>query len=102
LERLEGLSETLGGVGSCGEIVIGCRHLKLLDLAVDAHDINAIQGVQDTVSDVTDGKDIPADRARISRCRVERELGRPEVETGEVDLGPTILEDDGSSSLVAN
>src|SRR5215208_5318154 len=87
LEPLECLSETLGGLGSCGEIVIGYLHLKLLDLAVEAHDISTIQGVQDTVPDVTNGKDIPADRARISRLRVERELSCPEVEPGEVDLG---------------
>ena len=51
MERLEGVSETLGGIGSCQEIIIGYRHLKLLDLAVKAHDISTIQGVQDTVSD---------------------------------------------------
>src|SRR5215213_6289703 len=87
LERLEGLSETLGGLRSCGEIIIGCRHLKLLDLAVEADDISTIQGIQDTVPDVSDGEDIPADGASLPRRRVKRELSCPEVQTGEVDLG---------------
>src|SRR5215210_1929291 len=86
-ERPEGVSETLGGVGRCGEIAVGYRHLKLLDLAVDADDIGTIQGVQDTVPDIADGKDIPADGASLPHRRVERELGCPEVHAGEVDLG---------------
>ena len=86
MERLEGLSETFCGLGSYREIIIGYRHLKLLDVAVEAHDISTIQGVQDTVSDVTNGKDIPPDRTNLPR-RVERELGGPEVHAGQVDLG---------------
>lgn len=87
LELPECLSETLGGVGCCGEIVVGCRHLELLDLGVEADDIGITQGVQDTVPDVADGKDIPANCARVPRRRVERELGGPEIKAGEVDLG---------------
>src|SRR5215216_1528859 len=86
LEPSEGVSETLGGVGCCGEIAVGCRHLELLDLGVDADEIGTIQGVQDTVSDVADGKDIAADCARVPRRRVQRELSGPEVEAGKVDL----------------
>jgi hypothetical protein len=75
LERLKSLSETPGGVGSCGEIAIGCRHLKLLDLAVEADDISTIQGVQDTVPDVTNGKDIPADKLTLSMAAASRRIG---------------------------
>jgi hypothetical protein len=42
LELSEDVTETLGGVGRCGEIVVGCRHLELLDLGVDAEAIGAI------------------------------------------------------------
>jgi hypothetical protein len=83
----EGISQTLGGVGCCGEILLGCRHLELLNLGVDADHIGIIQGAQDTVPDVSDGKDIPADKTSIPRRRVERELGGAEVHAGEVDLG---------------
>ena len=69
LELPEGISQTLGGVGCCGEILLGCRHLELLNLGVEADHIGIIHGVQDTVPNVADSKDIAAAWAGASRPR---------------------------------
>ena len=87
LQGPEGVSQALCGVGCCGEIAVGRRHLELQELGVDAGSVGTRQAVQDPVPDVAEGKDVAVDRARVTRRGVDHDLGGPEIQAGEVDLG---------------
>jgi hypothetical protein len=83
----EGISETLGGFGCRGKIAFAHSHLEVQEPGVDAGGIGTVQRVQDAVPDVVEGKDVAVDRAGFAGRRVDHELGGPQVEAGEVDLG---------------
>ena len=66
LQLLEDLSEALGGIRCCGEVLVVHGGLEFLERAVDAGGVGAVQRVQDPVPDVVEGKDIPVDRGRVA------------------------------------
>ena len=63
---LEDVPEALGGIRCCGEIVVLLVHggLELLERAVDAGGVGAIQRVKDPVPYVVECEDIAVDRCR--------------------------------------
>jgi hypothetical protein len=66
LDPPEGVSEMLGCVGCCGEILLVHRGLELFEHGVDAGDIGTAQLVQDPVPDVVEGEEISVDRGRVA------------------------------------
>jgi hypothetical protein len=87
LQLLEDLSEALGGIRCCGEVLVVHGGLEFLERAVDAGGVGAVQRVKDPVPYVVEGEEIPVDRGRVACRRVYGEPGGPEVEAGAVDLG---------------
>jgi hypothetical protein len=72
LDPPEGVSEMLGCVGCCSEILLVHRGLELFEHGVDAGDIGTAQLVHDPVPDVVEGEEISVDRS----CVAGRELLR--------------------------
>src|SRR5918994_1303498 len=84
---LEDVPESLGGIRCCGKVLLVHGGLEVLERAVDAGGLGAVQRVKDPVPYVVEGEEVSVDRCGVARRRVYREPGGPEVEAGAVDVG---------------
>jgi hypothetical protein len=64
---LEDVPEALGGIRSCGEVLLVHGGLEFLERAVDAGSLGAIQRVKNPVPDVVEGEEVSVDRCRVAR-----------------------------------
>lgn len=75
------------GVDRGVEILTVGRGSKVTETRVELLGGGRVDGVGDAVPDDFEGGHVAGDRARCVRCRIDEELGRPQVEAGELDLG---------------